>query len=78
MAGMQDLSAINVHILKFRLIADNFENDTAVFELSSGRNSAWLIDIVVRYSGTPFESTGMARGSSMSLQQFLDSLGAMG
>ena len=76
MAGMQDLSAISVHILKFRLIAKNFENDTAVFELSSGRNSAWLIDIVVRYSGTPFELQRM--GSTMSLQQFLDCLRVMG
>ena len=73
---MQDLSAIDVHILKFRLISKNFENDTAVFELSSGRNSAWLNDISVRYSGTPFEFQRM--GSTMSLQQFSDCLRVMG
>ena len=73
---MQDLSAIDVHILKFRLISKNFENDTAVFELSSGRNSAWLIDIVVRNSDTPFES--MRIGSKVSLQQLLGCLRTMG
>ena len=72
MASMQDLSAISVNILKFRLSAKNLENNTAIFELRSGRSEGWLSDVVVPYSDTPFEF--MRLGSSLSVQQFLDCL----
>ena len=70
MAAMQDLSAITVDILRFRLIAKNLENNTAIFELRSGRSSGWLSDIEVSY--TPFED--MRLGASLSVHQVLDCL----